>query len=91
MKISLGARKSGDKYYGGKASMVKNRENELSGNVDLSIDMFQSVCVENHVEMINREWLYDYLKDSNDYEKLRRKIERKMKNFYEPISLREMV
>lgn len=80
-----------DKYYGGNVSNIARRREELSDNLDIGLSNFLDDCEKEHVEEISRDWLYDHLQNGNDYEKMRKKILRRLGKNRWPVSLKDLI
>lgn len=78
------------KYHGGSVQRVHNYEQELALKVKRILAEFDVVCAEYGVEPVSLEWLYQKMKDKNDYASYRRKCERRMKKVKPATSLREL-
>lgn len=66
-----------DKSFDGSIKRLKHRELELSENVDNALNMFGSICDRYGVEVVDKNWLFNNLKDGDDLQKIRGKIERR--------------
>lgn len=80
-----------EKNYGGSMRRLESHRVELSGKVDLAIDRFSMVCRKVNVEPVNREWLFRSLKESKDYESIRKKCSRRMEAKKPPESLKNLI
>ncbi|MBQ6510756.1 hypothetical protein IJI94_02200 [Candidatus Saccharibacteria bacterium] len=78
-----------EKHFGGKSYRIKNRELQLSKELDEKIEDFTKVCHKFSVEPISRDWLYRNLKNSADCKSLRGKVNRRIGK--PPISLKQLV
>ncbi len=63
--------------FDGSVKKIKFREMELSKNVDCALTMFDTVCNQYGVEPVNKNWLFNNLKDGDDLQKIRAKAERR--------------
>ena len=77
--------------YGGSLDRLLDHEGELSELVNFKLSCFNELCDQFEVDTVSRQWLYDKLKDSQDYGKLRAKIKRRMEANRPAESLRELV
>ncbi len=79
-----------EKSFNGSLGNLKSRENELSENVNLAIMTFEPICSKYGIKPVNRDWLYHNLKESRDYESIRKKCQRKMDSGKRPEDLRNL-
>lgn len=80
-----------EKSYGGSMRWLESHRVELSDKVDLAIDGFSVICRKVGVEPVNREWLFQSLKESKDYKNIRRKCSRRMEAKKPPESLKNLI
>lgn len=66
-----------DNFYGGDIKRLVRHKNALSDDVDDKVKSFNEVCAVQGVKPINREWLFHNLKESKDYDSLRKKCTRR--------------
>lgn len=79
-----------DRYFGGSKSKLRDRVQELSEAVDLTLVDFALKCREYGVESVSRDWLYRNLIDVKAYASLRGKIKRRMGKNKPPASLKNL-
>ena len=79
------------KSYGGSVDRLLDHEGELSELVNFKLKTFNDLCDMFEVDTVSRQWLYDNLKDKNDYGPLRDKIKRRLSKNKPAQSLRELV
>lgn len=77
--------------YGGSLDRVIDHEGEMSELVNYKLKDFNEICEEFEVDGVSRQWLYDHLKNKDDYRKLRDKISRRIKSRSQAESLHNLV
>lgn len=79
------------KSYNGNLDRLLDHEGELSELVNFKLKTFNDLCDLFEVDTVSRQWLYDNLKDKDDYGPLRSKIKRRLASNKPAQSLRELV
>ena len=79
------------KYYNGGLEGVSRCKKELSLKVDESLEKFKKISEALGLEPVSRDWLYHNLKNSSDYESLKRKCRRRFLAAKPPESLKTLV
>ena len=79
------------KSYNGSLDRLLDHEGELSELVNFKLKTFNDLCDLFEVDTVSRQWLYDNLKDKDDYGPLRSKIKRRLASNRPAQSLRELV
>ena len=77
--------------FDGNFQKIANRRDELSREVDCLIDRFEDICSGFDVEPVSRVWLYQHLKDADDYKRLREKCKRRLNRTRPAVSLAKLV
>ena len=77
--------------YNGNLDRLLDHEGELSELVNFKLKTFNDLCDMFKVDTVSRQWLYDNLKDKDDYGPLRGKIKRRLDKNKPAQSLRELV
>ena len=64
---------------------------QVSENVNRKLLVFEGICLDFGVDKISRQWLYDNLKNSKDYQKLRQKCLRRLQVHKPAESLKNLI